>query len=89
MALKCHVCGKAPITWRKDVVLSLKWSNKLFGNECEDANDGGILIDFENNSKEKVSCLHFTDGQRSWRGIVEGEIKPKCFYHGSKVIKSF
>ena len=75
-ALKCRVCSKG----KKDY----KWQGGLFGGECgKGRNQEGRLVDFDNKGKngENVSCLHFSDGIRSWRGAIDKTIEDKCYFN--------
>ena len=59
-----------------------QWIGGLLGGEC-DANEEGTLIDFNSKGKYEVSCMHFTDGQTSWRGVVDKIVQEKCYFHDS------
>ena len=44
-------------------------------------------MDFGKKGKKykDVSCLLFTDGERTWRGVINKIIPDKCYYHGPSV----
>lgn len=76
--MKCRVCDKD----KKE----FKWRNGLQGGQCK-KNDEGRLVDFGKKGKKykDVSCLLFTDGERTWRGVINKIIPDKCYYHGPSV----
>ena len=58
--------------------------NGIYGGECKGIGDEGISKDF--NSK-KVTCLHITDGKKTWRGATEDILDTQCYFHGDKYLK--
>ena len=73
--MKCRVCRKGKREYG--------WRGGLFGGECGKSDKEGFLKDFDKgkNGLENVSCLHFTDGIRSWRGAINKTIEDKCYFN--------
>ena len=49
-------------------------SNGFYGGVCDGTDDEGISMDF----KTKMTCLHITNGKKTWRGALREDSNGAC-----------